>query len=189
IALFEGVERVERGESIEDHLRLLFKDDVRLLVPVSKIHLVQKYVGAGEGRPKLDKLGGRGFQRRKEEVQKAMFDMAADLLEMQARRVHLTRPPYPRDPLEEEFLDGFPFEDTEDQRTCWAEIRDDLESEHPMDRLLCGDVGFGKTELAMRAAFKVAVAGRQVAVLVPTTVLAEQHVRTFQRRFEPHALR
>src|SRR5690606_3213909 len=85
IALFEGVERVERGESIEDHLRLLFKDDVRLLVPVSKIHLVQKYVGAGEGRPKLDKLGGRGFQRRKEEVQKAMFDMAADLLEMQAR--------------------------------------------------------------------------------------------------------
>jgi transcription-repair coupling factor (superfamily II helicase) len=190
IALFEGLERVVRGTAEEDHLKLLFQDEVRLLVPVSKIHLVQKYVGAGgASRPKLDKLGGKGFQRRKEEVQRSLFDLAADLLEVQAQRERLTRPPFPRDPLEAEFLDGFPFEDTEDQRTCWDEIRADLEAERPMDRLLCGDVGFGKTELAMRAAFKVAITGRQVAVLVPTTVLAEQHQRTFAQRFEPHGLR
>ncbi|MBK8978859.1 MAG: DEAD/DEAH box helicase [Planctomycetes bacterium] len=190
IALFEGIERVARGESEEDHLRLQFAGEVRLLVPVSKIHLVQKYVGAGgEARPKLDKLGGRGFQRRKEEVQKALYDLAADLLEVQAQRERIARPPYPADAMEEAFLDGFPFEDTPDQRTAWGEIRQDLEAERPMDRLLCGDVGFGKTELALRAAFKVAITGRQVAVLVPTTVLAEQHGRTFGRRFAPHALR
>ncbi|MDA0934522.1 MAG: helicase-related protein [Planctomycetota bacterium] len=190
IALFEGLERVQRGAGEEEHLKLLFADDVRLLVPVSKIHLVQKYVGAGGAtRPKLDKLGGKGFQRRKEEVQRSLFDLAADLLEVQAKREQARRDPYPHDALESEFLDGFPFEDTEDQRTCWAEIRGDLESDRPMDRLLCGDVGFGKTEVAMRAAFKVAITGRQVAILVPTTVLAEQHQRTFARRFAPHGLR
>ncbi len=190
IALFEGIERVQRGDAEEDHLRLIFKDDVRLLVPVSKIHLVQKYIGAGSAvRPKLDKLGGRGFQKRKEEVAQAMFDLAADLLEVQAAREKQQRPAYPEDPLEQDFLDDFPFEDTPDQATCWAEIKADLEGERPMDRLVCGDVGFGKTELALRAAFKVAITGRQVAVLVPTTVLAEQHGRTFGRRFEPHGLR
>src|SRR5690606_23285845 len=100
------------------------------------------------------------------EVQRSLFDLAADLLEVQAAREQVRRPPFPRDPLEEAFLDTFPFEDTEDQRSCWQEIRADLEAERPMDRLLCGDVGFGKTELALRAAFKVAVHGRQVAVLV-----------------------
>ncbi|MCA8943274.1 MAG: hypothetical protein KDB80_11995, partial [Planctomycetes bacterium] len=179
IALFEAMERVERGESVEDHLRLVFHDDVRLLVPVSKIHLVQKYVGAGEARPKLDKLGGRGFSRRKQEVEEALFDLASDLLDLQARREKVQRDPYPPDDLEEAFLADFPFDDTEDQVTCWAEIAADLTKPHPMDRLLCGDVGFGKTELAMRAAFRVAVTGRQVGVLVPTTVLAEQHRRTF----------
>jgi transcription-repair coupling factor (superfamily II helicase) len=190
IALFEGIQRVTRGDSEEDFLELRFRDDVLLLVPVSKIHLVQKYVGAGgDARPNLDKLGGRGFQRRKEEVQRAMFDLASDLLEVQAERERLQRAPYARDELEDAFLDGFPFEDTIDQRSAWQEIRTDLEADRPMDRLLCGDVGFGKTELAMRAAFKVAITGRQVGVLVPTTVLAEQHGRTFAARFEPHGLR
>ncbi len=188
IARFERIERVERGDAAEDHLRLLFKDDVVLLVPASKIHLVQKYVGAGNAAPKLDKLGGRGFSRRKEEVEKALFDMSADLLDLHAERERTRRKPYPKDHLENEFLDGFPFTDTGDQQQAWREIQTDLESSQPMDRLLCGDVGFGKTELAMRAAFKVAICGRQVAVLVPTTVLAEQHARTFGDRFTPHAL-
>jgi transcription-repair coupling factor (superfamily II helicase) len=188
IARFEGIERVERGASAEDHLVLTFRNDVRLLVPASKIHLVQKYVGAGGGTPNLDRLGGKGFARRKQEVTEALFDLAADLLEVQSKRALLLRRPYPRDPLEQEFLDGFPFQDTPDQAQSWREIRADLEQEQVMDRLLCGDVGFGKTELAMRAAFKVAITGRQVAVLVPTTVLAEQHGATFTARFQPHGL-
>jgi len=189
IAQFEGMERVERGpDAAEDHLRLRFRDDVLLLVPAAKIHLVQKYVGAGEGAPRLDRLGGRGFQRRKEEVQRALFDLAAELLDVQAQRQATTRPAYPSDPLERDFLDGFPFQDTPDQATATREIRADLESDRPMDRLLCGDVGFGKTELALRAAFKVAIRGKQVAVLVPTTVLAEQHGETFAARLAPHGL-
>jgi len=188
IARFERIERVERGDAAEDHLRLIFKDDVVLLVPASKIHLVQKYVGSGNAAPKLDKLGGKGFTRRKEEVEKALFDMSADLLDLQAERDQANRKPYPHDDLESEFLDGFPFTDTKDQQQAWREIQADMEAPQPMDRLLCGDVGFGKTELAMRAAFKVAITGRQVAVLVPTTVLAEQHAHTFGDRFTLHAL-
>ncbi len=190
IAEFEGIERVQRGpDAAEDHLRLRFRDDVLLLVPASKVHLVQKYVGSGDASPRLDRLGGKGFHRRKEEVQKALFDIAAELLEVQAQRESVTRPPFPRDQLETDLLDGFPFVDTEDQVTSWNEIRSDLEAQRPMDRLLCGDVGFGKTEVALRAAFKVAITGRQVAVLVPTTVLAEQHGDTFTRRFAAHGLR
>ena len=188
IARFETIELVERGAAAEDHLRLVFKDDVRLLVPASKIHLVQKYVGSGDARPRLDKLGGKSFAKRKEDVARSLFDMASDLLDLSAARATFRRDPYPSDDLEEEFLDSFPFTDTTDQTQAWREIRADLEGPSPMDRLLCGDVGFGKTEVAMRAAFKVAITGRQVAVLVPTTVLAEQHGRTFGERFEPHGL-
>ena len=189
IAMFEGMELVERGAGAEDHLRLCFRDELRLLVPASKIHLVQKYIGAGDvSQPKLDRLGGKGFARRKLEVTEALYDLASDLLEVQSQRALRRREPYARDSLEDEFLDGFPFRDTPDQEQAWQEIRADLEGSSPMDRLLCGDVGFGKTELAMRAAFKVAITGRQVAILVPTTVLAEQHRQTFQRRFEPLGL-
>ncbi|MEM7201228.1 MAG: DEAD/DEAH box helicase [Planctomycetota bacterium] len=190
IAVFEGVELVERGDAAEDHLRLCFRNDVRLLVPASKVHLVQKYVGAGgDSRPQLDRLGGRGFAKRKAEVCEELLDLAADLLDVVAQRALITRDPYPRDPLEDEFLDSFPFTDTPDQAQSWQEIRKDLEGAQVSERLLCGDVGFGKTELAMRAAFKVAACGKQVAVLVPTTILAEQHGNTFGRRFEPHGLR
>ena len=188
IGRFLGMELVERGESAEDHLRLCFADDVTLLVPASKIHLVQKYVGSKAGI-QLDKLGGKGFSRRKEQVQEAVFDMAADLLEVQAARAKIQRPPHTQDPVERDFLDAFPFRDTEDQATAWTDIKADLEKATPMDRLLCGDVGFGKTEVALRSVFRVALHGRQVAVLVPTTILAEQHARTFQRRCEPFGVR
>ncbi|MEQ1632198.1 MAG: DEAD/DEAH box helicase, partial [Planctomycetota bacterium] len=187
IARFVGMELVERGESAEDHLRLCFHDDVTLLVPASKIHLVQKYVGSHSGIA-LDKLGGKGFQRRKEQVEEALFDMAADLLEVQAARARIQRPAHEADASERDFQDAFPFRDTEDQATAWQEIRTDLEKSMPMDRLLCGDVGFGKTEVALRAVFRVALHGRQVAVLVPTTILAEQHWRTFQNRCKPFGI-
>lgn len=189
VARFEGTELVHRGEGTEEHLRLCFQDDVKLLVPASKIHLVQKYVGAGGGKnTPLDKLGGKGFQKRKEQVQESLFDLAAELLEVQSKRALVKRPPYPHDPLERDFLDTFPFRDTQDQARAWSEIQADLEKDSPMDRLLCGDVGFGKTEIALRTAFRVAITGRQVAVLAPTTVLAEQHSRTFQQRCEPFGL-
>jgi transcription-repair coupling factor (superfamily II helicase) len=187
IARFEGTELVHRGQGTEEHLRLCFQDDVKLLVPASKIHLVQKYVGSG-GKAPLDKLGGKGFQKRKEQVQEALFDLAAELLEVQSQRALVQRPPYPQEPLERDFLDAFPFRDTEDQVRAWTEIQADLAKPTPMDRLLCGDVGFGKTEIALRAAFRVAITGRQVAVLTPTTILAEQHARTFGKRCEPFGL-
>ena len=187
IARFLGMELVERGEGAEDHLRLSFHDEVTLLVPASKIHLVQKYVGSHSGIA-LDKLGGKGFQRRKEQVQEALFDMAADLLEVQAARARIQRPAHQPDATERDFQDAFPFRDTADQATAWQEIRTDLEKPMPMDRLLCGDVGFGKTEVALRAVFRVAMHGRQVAVLVPTTILAEQHWHTFSDRCRPFGI-
>jgi transcription-repair coupling factor (superfamily II helicase) len=187
IARFEGTELVTRGQGVEEHLRLCFQDEVKLLVPASKIHLVQKYVGSG-GKAPLDKLGGKGFQKRKEQVQEALFDLAAELLEVQSKRALVKRPPYPQDALERDFLDAFAFRDTADQARAWSEIQADLAKESPMDRLLCGDVGFGKTEVALRTAFRVALSGRQVAVLCPTTILAEQHARTFARRCEPFGL-
>ena len=193
IARFEGTELVHRGQGTEEHLRLCFQDEVKLLVPASKIHLVQKYVGSGggargAGKAPLDKLGGKGFQKRKEQIQEALFDIAAELLEVQSQRALVQRPPYPIDPLERDFLDAFAFRDTPDQARAWNEIQQDLQKPSPMDRLLCGDVGFGKTEVALRAAFRVALAGRQVAVLCPTTILAEQHTQTFQKRCEPFGL-
>ncbi|MBL8754225.1 MAG: DEAD/DEAH box helicase, partial [Planctomycetes bacterium] len=188
LARFEGTELVHRGSGTEEHLRLCFQDEVKLLVPASKIHLVQKYVGAGGGKAVLDKLGGRGFQKRKEQVQEALFDLAAELLEVQSRRALVQRPPYPGDAMERDFLDAFAFRDTPDQVRAWSEIQADLQKPSPMDRLLCGDVGFGKTEVALRTAFRVAVTGRQVAVLCPTTILAEQHARTFRARCEPFGI-
>ena len=193
IARFEGTELVHRGQGTEEHLRLCFQDDVKLLVPASKIHLVQKYVGSGggakgAGKAPLDKLGGKGFQRRKEQIQEALFDLAAELLEVQSRRALVQRPPYPAEPMERDFLDAFAFRDTPDQARAWSEIQQDLQKPAPMDRLLCGDVGFGKTEVALRTAFRVAANGRQVAVLCPTTILAEQHASTFQKRCEPFGL-
>jgi transcription-repair coupling factor (superfamily II helicase) len=193
VARFEGTELVHRGQGTEEHLRLCFQDEVKLLVPASKIHLVQKYVGSGggakgAGKAPLDKLGGKGFQKRKEQVQEALFDLAAELLEVQSQRALVQRPPYPADPMERDFLDAFAFRDTEDQGRAWGEIQADLGKPSPMDRLLCGDVGFGKTEVALRTAFRVAITGRQVAVLCPTTILAEQHTKTFQQRCEPFGL-
>ncbi|MCR9248344.1 MAG: transcription-repair coupling factor [bacterium] len=187
VARFEGTELVHRGEGTEEHLRLQFQDEVKLLVPASKIHLVQKYVGSG-GKAPLDKLGGKAFQRRKEQVSEALFDLAAELLEVQSQRELVKREPYPTDQLERDFLDTFPFRDTEDQARAWGEITSDLEKPSPMDRLLCGDVGFGKTEIALRTAFRVAITGRQVAVLTPTTILAEQHGKTFRARCEAFGL-
>jgi len=185
IARFRGLSTLERRGYMEDFLLCEFAEESKLYVPVDAIELVQKYVGGAGRHPPLSRLGGRAWQRKRRKAEKAVEDLAGELLEAQARRIEAGGHAFPKDgPAQRRFEARFPFEETADQLAAMREIKDDLEAERAMDRLLCGDVGFGKTELAMRAAFKVATAGKQVALLAPTTILAEQHAETFEERFE-----
>jgi transcription-repair coupling factor (superfamily II helicase) len=184
IAKFEGLRQIEREGRTEEYLRLRFADNAVLHVPSSQIGLVQRYIGSKHKRPALSKLGGKTWSRQKERVAEAVKDMAAEMLRIQAMRHASPGTSYPVDSdWQRRFAEEFLYTETEDQLASVEQIDADLAKPSPMDRLLCGDVGFGKTELAMRAAFKVAEAGKQVGVLVPTTVLAEQHWRTFRERF------
>ncbi len=190
VARFQGMERLAREQGEEDFLVLEFAEDTRLYVPASRIDLVERFVGADSRGPKLDRIGGRTWKNRKEKVARAVADLASQLLSLQASRSAGEGFAFPPDdPLQARFEDAFPYEDTPDQATAWAAIREDMERPRPMDRLLVGDVGFGKTEVAVRAAFKAVLARRQVAVLVPTTILAEQHFETFSRRMAEEAVR
>ena len=169
--------------ALEEHLILEFRDGVMLYVPASRIDLVQKYVGGSQAEPELSKLGGTAWGRKKEKVAEAVRDMAAEMIQIQAVRAALPAAALPPDTdWQREFEAAFPYQETPDQLTAITETKADLEKPRPMDRLICGDVGYGKTEVAIRAAFKCADNGKQVAVLVPTTVLAEQHYRTFSQR-------
>jgi transcription-repair coupling factor (superfamily II helicase) len=172
-----------RTKHAEEHLVLEFRDGAKLYVPASKIDLVQKYVGGAKSEPELSKLGGTAWQTRKERVQAAVMDLAADMIQLQALRAAQPGFAYPSDTeWQAEFEGAFPYQETPDQLTTLTEIKADMHRPRPMDRLVCGDVGYGKTELAIRAAFKAVDNGKQVAVLVPTTILAEQHYRTFSQR-------
>lgn len=184
IARYRGMELVDRDGTVEEHLVLEFADDVRVLVPASRIDLVQKYVGGRGEAPPLSRVGSAAWARRKQMVAEAVRDLASELLRLQAVRMAMPGFSYGEDSeWQLEFEAAFPYEETPDQLRAMEEIKEDMARPRPMDRLLCGDVGFGKTELAMRAAFKVVDHGKQVAVLVPTTVLAEQHYKTFRERF------
>lgn len=190
LAIYKGLELLRRGVGEEEHLHLVFAGDVSLYVPSSQIDVVQRYIGSGKKVPPLDKIGSQSFRRRRERVERALYDLAGDLLEVQARRETKKRAPWRGDPeLIGDMLGSFAYVDTPDQATADREITSDLESSRPMDRLLCGDVGFGKTEVAMRAAFRVAAGGGQVAMLVPTTVLAHQHTLTFRERLADFPVR
>ncbi len=183
IAKYTGMDKIEKDGSTSEFHKLTFKDGVLLYVPVTKTDLIQKYVGVKGHRPQLSKLGGKGFTRKKQKVAEAIADFAAELLEVQAMRAARRGTAFPPDSFfQHEFEAAFPYEETDDQLDAAASIKENQESDRPMDRLLCGDVGYGKTELAMRAAFKAVEAGCQVAVLVPTTVLAQQHHDTFRER-------
>ncbi len=162
----------------------------RLYVPLSEAHLVSKYIGAGKARPPLHTLGGSRWSRARADAARAVRDLAADLLRVQAARQARPGFAFPPDtPWQREFESAFLYEETADQLRAILETKRDLESPRPMDRLICGDVGFGKTEVAIRAAFKVVLAGKQVAVLVPTTVLAQQHFHTFRERMADYPVR
>lgn len=183
IARYRGMHVLEKNGQREEHLILEFSGGTRVYVPASKIDLVQKYVGGAKSDPELSKLGGVSWQRKKERVQAAVLDLASEMLELQAARESTPGVALPPDSdWQREFDAAFPYQETTDQLTTISEIKRDMEKPRPMDRLICGDVGYGKTELAMRAAFKAIDNGSQVAVLVPTTVLAEQHYRTFSQR-------
>ncbi|MHC4441907.1 MAG: transcription-repair coupling factor [Planctomycetota bacterium] len=185
IARFCGMKTMGKGLSgqIAEYLTLEFAEKAKLHVPVNQIDLVQKYVGVGTVAPQLSKLGGTRWTKTKQRVAEAVDDLAAELLRIQAARASQDGINYPTDTTwQREFEGSFIYTETEDQLTSLEEIKKDMQKSQPMDRLLCGDVGYGKTELAARAAFKVAEFGKQVAVLVPTTVLAEQHERTFRER-------
>jgi len=184
IAIFQGLRTMTRGGRKEEYLTLEFAERAKLHVSVSQINLVQKYIGGFQGRPPLSVIGGKRWTKQKEAAAESAKELARQMLQLQAARAALPGVRYPGDTAwQAEFEAEFPFQETEDQLAAVAAIKRDLADEQPMDRLICGDVGFGKTEVAMRAAFKVAEFGKQVAVLVPTTILAEQHERTFRERF------
>ncbi|HTI99244.1 MAG TPA: transcription-repair coupling factor [Dongiaceae bacterium] len=162
----------------------------KLYVPVSEAHLVGKYVGAGKAHPPLNTLGGSRWAKAKEQTERAVRDVAAELLRIQAVRDSQDGHAFPTDtPWQQEFEQAFIFEETPDQLTAIAATKTDMERPKPMDRLICGDVGFGKTEVAIRAAFKAVMSGKQVAVLVPTTVLAQQHFNNFRERMADYPVR
>jgi transcription-repair coupling factor (superfamily II helicase) len=190
IAKFEGLRTLQQDGRSEEFLRLRFADNAALHVPVSQINLVQKYIGSRGKRPSLSKLGGTSWSKQKARVTEAVKDLAAGMLRLQALREAMPGVSYPKQTeWQRQFVEEFVYTETQDQIASMEQIDDDMARTRPMDRLLCGDVGYGKTELAMRAAFKAAEAGKQVAVLVPTTVLAAQHFRTFCERFADYPFR
>jgi transcription-repair coupling factor (superfamily II helicase) len=190
IARFAGLVTMRRKGRTEEYLTLEFANQARLHVPVMQIDLVQKYIGGFQGKPPLSLLGGKRWSRQKQRVAEAVKDLAAEMLRIQAARASLPGIRYPSDTTwQREFEAEFPYDETEDQLAAVVEVKKDMTDPQPMDRLICGDVGFGKTEVAVRAAFKAAEFGKQVAVLVPTTVLAEQHERTFRERMADYPFR
>ena len=184
IGLFRGLKRFPVEGEEREFMEIEYAEEKTLLLPVERFDLVQKYSGVEGVEPVLDKLGGAGWGRRKASVRKAMRDMTEQLLKLYARRSMADGFAFSKDsPWQKEFEDAFEYVETPDQVQAIAEVKRDMQSTKPMDRLLCGDVGYGKTEVAMRAAMKAVLDGKQVAVLAPTTILADQHFRTFQRRF------
>jgi transcription-repair coupling factor (superfamily II helicase) len=183
IGIYRGMQLLDKGEQKEEHLVLEFADKVRVFVPVSLIHLVQKYIGASKAAPQLSKLGTGTWARKKERVAHAVLDLASEMIQLQAQREAKPGIAFPPDShWQQEFEASFPYTETKDQVAAIVDVKEDMQRPRPMDRLLCGDVGYGKTEVALRGIFKAVEAGKQVAILVPTTVLAEQHFRTFSER-------
>lgn len=184
IGKYIGVETLSVGGVNKDYLHIRYAGEDKLYVPTDQVHLLQKYIGSEGEAPRLHKMGGAEWLKAKSKAKAAVADMAKELLALYAeRQIGAGYAFEPDTPWQKEFEEAFPFEETPDQLAAIAEIKADMEKARPMDRLLCGDVGFGKTEVAIRAAFKAVMSGKQVAVLVPTTVLAQQHFQTFLSRF------
>ena len=186
IARFGGLQTLDLGARSGEFMLLFYADEAKLYVPVERLDLVQRYSSAEGHQPQLDRLGGLGWLKTKAKAKRAMRDMADELLRLYAERKLVGGHAFAADtPWQREFEDGFEYVLTPDQETAIDDVKRDMEEPTPMDRLLCGDVGYGKTEVAMRAAFKSVMEGKQAAILTPTTVLAYQHFDTLRTRFAP----
>lgn len=183
IGKFVGLKTVKQGEEVKDFLELSYLNEDKLLIPIDKMNKIQRYSALEGVRPRLDKLGGNNWQKVKSKVKKDVREMAGELINLYAIRKKINGFSFLQDnQLMREFEECFQFEETDDQRSAIEDIKEDMESSRPMDRLICGDVGYGKTEVALRAAFKAAISGKQTAYLVPTTILAQQHYDTIKER-------
>ncbi|RII32035.1 transcription-repair coupling factor [Clostridium chromiireducens] len=184
IGVYKGIKQIDVGGHKRDYLDIVYDKGDKLYVPVDQLDLIQKYVGSEGKSPKVNKLGSAEWQKAKAKARKSINEIAEDLVKLYTMRSTVKGHKFPKDTeWQKQFEDEFPFEETPDQLTSLEEIKHDMEIDKPMDRLLCGDVGYGKTEVALRAAFKAVMDGKQVAILVPTTILAEQHYKNIKNRF------
>ncbi len=187
IGIYRGLKKLDIGGALQEYIQIDYAQEDRLYVPLHQMGLVEKYSGSGDHKPKIGRLGGTEWARQKSRAKKSIKDLTKELLDLYVSRHKLEGFGYPADSLwETEFEKSFPYEETPDQAKAILEIKKDMESGKLIDRLVCGDVGYGKTEVALRAAFKTVLAGQQVAVLTPTTILADQHFHVFSRRFKPY---
>lgn len=190
ICIYHGIREIETAGRMQEALELEFAESARMYVPLDQIHLVSRYVGATRKLPKLSRVGGAAWKHAREAASQAAQDLASELLRMAAQREAAPGVAFHEDPSWEKlFAASFPYSETEDQTQAIADVLGDMGRPRPMDRLLCGDVGYGKTEVAIRGAFRAVLNGRQVAVLVPTTILAQQHYRTFRERLAEYPVR
>ena len=191
IGIYIGVNTIKAADGItKDYIKIKYKNDDSLYVPTDMLDNIRKYIGGGEGEPKLNRLGSKEWENTKARVKSNLREVARDLIELYAKRQKAKGFMFSKDtPWQKEFEDSFPYQETEDQLRCISEVKKDMETDKPMDRLLCGDVGYGKTEVAIRAAFKAVMDQKQVAYLVPTTILANQQYEEFKSRMEDFAIR
>ena len=184
IGKFLGIERISAAGTERDYIRLEYAGEEMIFIPIEQVNLIQRYIGQEGREPRLDRMGGKAWENRKAKVRQSVEDLAHRLVDLYARRKTAQGYSFPPDTdWQLEFEAAFPYEETEDQLRCIEEVKSDMESPRPMDRLICGDVGYGKTEVAMRAAFKAVFGGKQAAFLAPTTILTEQHYDTAVERF------
>ena len=185
IGRFIGIDRIKTTGTERDYIHLEYADEETVFIPIEQVNLIQRYIG-GEGKaPRLDHIGGKAWEARKIKARKAAEELAARLIKLYSRRQNTKGYAFPSDSdMQMEFEAAFPYDETDDQLRCIEEVKADMERPNPMDRLICGDVGFGKTEVAMRAVFKAVAGGKQAAFLCPTTILAEQHYENFLDRFK-----
>ncbi|HOG16986.1 MAG TPA: transcription-repair coupling factor [Syntrophales bacterium] len=190
IGLYRGLQKVAAGGIENDYLLIEYQEGDRLYIPVDRLDVIQRYIGPEGHQPRIERLGGASWEAAKEKVKASVRKVAEELVSIYAVRQVVKRDPFSKpDRLYEEFCSAFEFEETPDQMRAVEEVHLDMAEEKPMDRLVCGDAGFGKTEVALRAAFRAVMDGKQAAVLVPTTILAEQHYETFARRMAPFPIR
>ena len=190
IGIYIGINTITADKTTKDYIKLKYQNDDILYVPTSQLDNIRKYIGGDELKPQINKLGSKDWRETKAKVKKNLREVAKDLIELYAKREKAKGYSFSKDtPWQKQFEDKFPYQETEDQLRCIKEVKQDMESQRPMDRLLCGDVGYGKTEVAIRAAFKAVMDQKQVAYLVPTTVLAQQQYEEFKNRMADFPIR